>query len=111
VDRGDPDLSDSLTILVSYLGLGSLNPFEKGAITILKSVVYPFAAWFGSVLVAVLIGAMTAKRNTEIVRADAAVEQPPTKPAKHNADHELCYLCGKPLQPNELASRVCQTCS
>jgi hypothetical protein len=35
----------------------------------------------------------------------------PRLPAKAKRDEkEECYLCGKPLQTEELASRVCQSC-
>jgi len=34
----------------------------------------------------------------------------PEPAAKKSDESELCYLCGKPLQRNELTARVCQKC-
>jgi hypothetical protein len=34
----------------------------------------------------------------------------PAKPERKRTEKELCYFCGKPLEPTELALRVCQAC-
>jgi hypothetical protein len=69
------------------------------------------AVWPASVLMAVVIGIMTAKANSELIRTEVQIAPSKTAvPKKQHAERELCSLCGKPLEPNEFATRVCRLC-
>jgi hypothetical protein len=68
--------------------------------------------FFASALVAIFLFFLATRKAAWAARHVAAM--PPSPPAIEGGDDSqdkpLCYLCGKPLEANERAARVCQAC-